>query len=259
MRPRLRNPEAIEREERAKRRQQKEEKAAAVQAFGDASLTVDAYWARPESASTYGVVEVNTSMGSGAFYVTSVFWGLKERESAELLAAFCNTVYAAYDARRYQVKQFAVFGPPPCTVTVVVQGGRAMHLALPSEFPVRHQPQRWVEITVLAQDYYLNDLDEDKAVRQACVMSHMTQTFFVIANRSLPVGFFDAASAGCFVKPEGFEPRALTDGDTHDTKVCEKDRADAANLELRVGEDEDEDEEEDEDEDDDDDPMEFAD
>jgi hypothetical protein len=243
-------PAAVDRDERARRRLEKEAAAtnAAETVYGDAALTADAYWQSKEAASAWGVLEVNTGIGEGAYYATSVFWGVADRATAELLAAFCNTVHRAYDPLRHRMKQFAVFGAPPCTVTVAIAGARALHLALTTDFPVRHQPQRWVETTLLAQDYYLYDAKQEHGVQDAHLIAHMTRTFFAVANRALPVAFFDAQSAGCFVKPEGLEARALTSGDTEDARLATADPDPDVGAAAASNDDDDDDAEEEEEE-----------
>lgn len=207
-----------ERIERAKRRAREEKAAAAAVIYGNPLLSAEDYWRAPATADTWGLLEVSTSVGGeGSYYATSVFWGLTGRTAAELLAGFANTVHRAYDPKRPRSNQFVAYSAPPCTVTVAIQGERALHLALTGDFPVRHRPQRWVEMTMLAQDYYLYDAKKADAIEDARLMGYLTHHFFAKANATLPVAFFDEQTAGCFIKPEGIEPRPRTSGDRAET------------------------------------------
>ena len=225
-------------------------------AYGDSNLTLDKYWASPEASAAWGVLEINTGVAEDAYYATSVFWGLPSREKAEIVAAFANTVHRAYDRLRHRQRQLVAYCRPPCTVTVAIDGGRALHLAVTSEFPVCHQPSRWVEIATLANERHLIDVPKDRAALDKLFLAYASRTFFGPLSLTLPAAMFDARASGCFVQPEGLEMRELTAGDKADAKLNASGTVRRRRPALTSPVSDDEEDEEDDDEDDEDDDEE---
>jgi hypothetical protein len=62
--------------------------------------SMDAYWAREDTRTRFGVLEIDTTRAvcdADHLFVRSVFWGLDSLMEARVLACIGNNVYASYD------------------------------------------------------------------------------------------------------------------------------------------------------------------
>jgi hypothetical protein len=126
---------------------------------GDASLSLDDYWARPHTHTLAGIVEVDKAYGAlpaasesqapAWLYGSCFFWGLHPKE-ALALALLGNAIFRASDSARAKTRQLvALPSPPPCTLEAF---GQTWHVH--NDFPVAYQERHLLELEKEAAEHF---------------------------------------------------------------------------------------------------------